>query len=95
VFLVGDIVEVIRAFDRHEKGWVGRQLVVIDVLMSVPGWKFSDTHLPYHGLLVFTSPNVEFPEEDMGNHAWIPEQLKKIQPPDWKVDVKREEELNV
>lgn len=81
---VGDIVEVIKAFEPYEEEWVGRQLVVTDIAYG-EGWYWPSSRELYNGPIVNTVPNFKLMQ--MFEHRWAPEQLKRIEPPDWEAKV--------
>lgn len=83
-FAVGDVVEVVYVHKHANASWVGRRLVVTDPNVPVPP-QYDSLGAP---LRILTAPMPKY-----GRGPWKPDQLRKINPPDWQAPRVTDKEL--
>lgn len=92
-FAVGDVVEVVHVHEERNRAWLGRQLVVSGVNRCSNERIDFRTNLPYAGDHIDTTPMPDCRAGQACQH-WRPESLRKINPPDWSVEIPEVEELS-
>lgn len=84
-FELGDYVEIVYVVHRENLHLVGERGIIVK--MDIPGY-FVANNTIYHYIDILP----RYPGRGM---YYRPDQLRKIDPPDWNVDVRKEEEVKV
>lgn len=94
-FTIGDLVEVVFVTPDIDRSWLGRRLIVVGINRCDSSFihVYHSSRRPYSGDLIDTSPPLQDPKHKCMH--WIPECLKKIDPPDWEAENDEEIELKV
>lgn len=81
---VGDVVEVVYVHSPEIKCWVGRRVVVSEIgVANIWG---------YVGIETVPRPQADRTYAPNGYSPWMPDQLRKIDPPDFQVPLVSEKE---